>query len=182
VDKAIITVLLIIAGVVCVAFMFNGIYPAINRGSDAVVSMAAKVDDRIKSQINIVHAVSEYDPNDGVDYWNDINSNSDFDIFAWVKNVGDSRILAIEKCDIFFGEEGDFQRIAHDDYVDPGVWPYWQYTLEDSATDWGRGKTLKITIVFADSFTLGTTMSTGTTYLVKVIIPNGISDEIYFSL
>ena len=180
-DKAIITVLLIVAGVTCVVVMFNGIFPAITRGSDAVVSMASQVDDRIKSQVSIVHAVSEYDPNDAVDYWNDINSNGDFDIFAWVKNVGDSRILAVEKCDIFFGKEGDFQRISHDDYVDPGVFPYWQDTLEDSAGEWGRGKTLKINIVYADTFA-ASGMTAGTTYLVKVIIPNGISDEIYFSL
>ena len=113
-DKAIITVLLIIAGVVCVAFMFNAIYPAINRGSDAVVSMASVVDDRIKSRVDIVHAVSEYDPNNGPSFWNDTNSNSSFDIFAWVKNVGSSRILGVERCDVFFGEEGDFHRIPHE--------------------------------------------------------------------
>ena len=50
-DKAIITMMLIIAGIVCVSVMFNSIYPALNRGSDAVVSMASVVDDRIKSLI-----------------------------------------------------------------------------------------------------------------------------------
>ena len=179
-DKAIITVLLIIAGVVCVAFMFNGIYPAINRGSDAVVSMAAQVDERLKTQISIIHAVSEYDPNDAVDHWNDINSNGTFDIFAWVKNVGSSRILAVKKSDIFFGEEGNFRRITHQDYAG-GAKPYWQDTLEDNATEWGPGKTLKVTICYADDFD-SSGLSAGTTYLIKVIIPNGISDEIYFSL
>jgi len=179
-DKAIITVLLIIAGVVCVTFMFNGIFPAINRGSDAVVSMAAQVDDRIKSQVSIVHSTSEYDPNDAVDHWNDVNSNGTFDIFAWVKNVGDSRILAVERCDVFFGAEGNFQRISHEDYAG-GLKPYWQDTLQDSASEWGRGKTLKITIRYANNF-VESGLSAGTTYLVKLIIPNGISDEIYFSL
>ncbi|MDD5093381.1 MAG: hypothetical protein PHV74_03240 [Dehalococcoidia bacterium] len=178
-DKAIITVLLIIAGVVCVTVMFNGIFPAITKGSDAVVSMASQVDDRIKSQVSIVHAVSEYDP-DSPGEWNDVNGNGSFDVFAWVKNVGDSRILAVNGCDVFFGAEGNFQRISHDDYVSSGF-PYWQDTIEDTATEWGRGETLKITIVFADSFA-SSGMAAGTTYLMKVIIPNGISDEIYFSL
>ncbi len=181
-DKAIITMLLVIAGVVCVSFMFNSIYPAINRGSDAVVSMASVVDDRIKSQVNIIHAASEYDPNDGADHWNDINSNGHFDIFVWVKNVGTSRIMVPENSDIFFGEEGDFQRVPHDDY-DSGA-PYWQYTIEDSAEDWTRSETLKMNLVYTESISnfTETGLSTSTTYLVKMIIPNGIADEIYFSL
>ena len=178
-DKAIITVLLIIAGVVCVAFMFNAIYPAINRGSDAVVSMSAVVDDRIKSRVEIVHAVSEYDPNNGPSFWNDTNSNSTFDIFAWVKNVGTSRILGVERSDIFFGEEGDFVRVPHEDYAS-GVKPYWQDSLEDSADEWGPGKTMKVTIVHSGSYG-GSGLSTDTTYRVKLIIPNGITDEVYLS-
>ncbi len=179
-DKAIITVLLVIAGVVCVSFMFNAIYPAVNRGSAAVVSMSSAVDDRIKSQVNVIHAVTEYDPNDGVDNWNDMNSNTEFDIYAWIKNVGTSRILAIEQCDIFFGKEGDFQRIKHEDYAS-GSMPYWQDTLEDSVTEWGPNKTLKINIMYDEDYATSG-LATNTTYLLKVIIPNGITDEIYFSL
>jgi hypothetical protein len=182
-DKAIITVLLIISGVVCVTVMFNGILPAISRGSDSVASMAAQVDDRIKSQVGIVQAVSEYDPNDVVDHWNDVNANGKFDIFAWVKNVGDSRILGYENCDVFFGTEGNFERIPNATFVtgEPKPYPYWQGTVEDTSIDWGRGQTLKITISYADTFALSG-VTTGTTYRVKVILPNGISDEIYLSL
>jgi archaeal flagellar protein FlaG len=179
VDKAIITVLLIIAGVVCVSFMFNAIYPAINRGSDAVVSMTSVVDDRIKTQVDVIHTVSEYDPNNGPSFWNDTNSNSTFDIFAWVKNVGTSRILGVEQSDIFFGTAGDFERIPHEDYA-AGVKPYWQDSLEDSTTEWGPGKTMKVTIVHSGSYG-GSGLSDNTTYLVKLIIPNGISDETYVS-
>lgn len=179
-DKAIITVLLIIAGVVCVAFMFNSIYPAVNRGSDAVVTMASQVNDRIQSNVSIVHVVTEYDPNDEVDHWNDVNSNGTFDIIAWAKNVGTSRIIGVEQCDVFFGEEGNFQRIPHQDYAG-GSKPYWQDTLEDSADDWSPGKTMKLTVVYADSFA-ASGLATNTTYRFKLIIPNGICDEIYFSL
>lgn len=179
-EKAIITVLLIVAGVVCVAVMFNGIFPAINSGSDAVVSMASKVDDRIQSQVDIIHATSEYNPDDTVNHWNDINGNGTFDILAWVKNVGSTRILGVDESDVFFGEDGDFQRVPYVDYAN-GVKPYWEYTLEDGATQWGPGDTLALTIVYADDFN-SSGLTAGTTYLLKMIIPNGISDEIYFSL
>ncbi len=43
-DKAITTALLILAGVVCMIFMFNTVYPMINRSSQAMVSMAEKID------------------------------------------------------------------------------------------------------------------------------------------
>ena len=178
-DKAIITVLLIIAGVACVAFIFNSVYPAITRGSDAVVSMADRIDDRIRSQVNIIHAVSEYDPN-APGNWTDINTNGDFDIFAWVKNVGTTRILTPRRSDVFFGREGSFQRIPHDDFVDPGVWPYWQYVVEDTGGEWVSARTLKITIVYADDWATSG-LSPGVAYRVKIILPNGISDEIYFS-
>ena len=178
-DKAIITVLLIVAGVVCVTFAFNAIYPAVSRGSDAVLTMADAVGDKIKTQVEIIHAASEYDPDDAVDHWNDVNSNSTFDIFAWVKNIGTSRILGIKECDIFFGEEGDFRRIPHEDYAG-GSKPYWEYTLEDGADDWASGKTLKITIVYASSYA-SSGLSADTTYLIKFITPEGISDEINFS-
>lgn len=179
-DKAITTLLLIVAGVVCVAFIFNGVYPAITKGSSAVAGMATTVNERIKSRISIIHAVSEYDPNDSVDYWNDVNANNKFDIFAWVKNVGKSRILAPENCDVFFGKEGNFRRIPYVDYAG-GSLPYWEYTIEDNGGEWGPARTLKITVVYADDFN-SSGLETGVTYLIKVIIPNGISDEIYFSL
>ena len=57
-DKAITTALLIIAGVVCMIFVFNSVYPMINRSSAAMVSMAETVDERMKSRINIVHAAN----------------------------------------------------------------------------------------------------------------------------
>ncbi len=178
-DKAIITVLLIIAGVTCVAVLFGSVYPAITRGSDAVVSMSAQAGDRIKSHVSIVHVVSEYDPNDGVDSWNDMNSSGTFDIYVWAKNVGTSRILGVEGCDVFFGEEGDFKRITHEDFAG-AVKPFWQDTLEDSATEWGPGTTMKLTVVYSDNYA-GSGLSADTTHLLKLIIPNGISDEVYFS-
>ena len=157
-DKAITTTLLILAGVVCMVFIFNSAYPMINRSSQAMVSMADKVDDRMQSRISIVHAA---------------NSADRKTIYIWVKNVGSSRIVDIGQSDVFFGLETDFERIP---YVDDagGNYPSWTYDIEND-TEWKTSGTLKITITYSVDPGVGT-------YFVKIVIPNGISDEYYFSM
>ena len=135
-----------------------------------MVSVAGKLDDRLKSQIEIVHAAGELDK-DGV--WQDTNEDGDFDVFIWVKNVGASSIGAIEASDVFFGKQGDFSRIP---YIGDagGSFPRWDYSLEND-TDWRPTATLKITIHYSAPLS-------SDTYFTKVIIPNGISDEYVFSM
>ena len=157
-DKVVTTALLVVAGMVCAIFLFNSVYPMVNRSSQAMISTAEKIDERMQSRINIVHAASE--------------SNRQT-VYIWVKNVGSSRILSIEESDIFFGQEGNFVRVP---YVDDagGSYPQWAYTIENQ-TEWRTGATVKFTISYdADP-------GTGT-YYAKVVIPNGISDEYYFSM
>jgi len=158
VDKAITTALLIVAGVICMIFIFNSVYPMVNRSSQAMVSMADTIDDRMKSRINIVHAA---------------NSADRQTVYLWAKNIGSSRIVSIEESDVFFGQEDDFARIP---YVDDagGSYPRWAYTLEND-TEWRNGATLKITISYDSD-------PGAATYYAKVVIPNGISDEYYFSM
>ena len=157
-DKAITTALLIIAGVVCMIFVFNSVYPMINRSSQAMVSMAEQVDERMKSRINIVHAA---------------NSSNRTSVYLWVKNVGTQRIVDIKASDLFFGQEYDFERIPYTDDAGGG-YPRWTYTLEND-TEWKTSATLKITITYSADPGAGT-------YYSKFIIPNGISDEYYFSM
>ncbi len=157
-EKAVTTALLIIAGVVCMIFIFNSVYPMVNRSSHAMVSMAETIDERMQSHINIVHAT---------------NSSDLKTIYIWVKNVGTTRIVDIDETDVFFGLETNFARIP---YVDDagGGYPQWAYTIEND-TEWKTSATLKITITYSVA------QSTGT-YYIKVIIPNGIEDEYYFSM
>ena len=157
-DKAVTTALLIIAGVVCMIFVFNSVFPMVNRSSQAMVSMADTIDERMKSRINIVHAA---------------NSANRQTVYLWVKNVGSSRIVTIEESDVFFGQEDDFSRVP---YIDDagGSYPRWEYTLEND-TEWLSSATLKITITYDADPGAGT-------YFAKVIIPNGVSDEYYFSM
>lgn len=157
-DKAVTTALLIIAGVVCMIFVFNSVYPMVNRSSSAMVSMAETIDDRMKSRINIVHAA---------------NSADRQTIYLWVKNVGTSRIVNVENSDVFFGPSDNFSHVPY--VTDAGdSYPRWEYTLEN-ATEWVTSATLKITITY--NYDPGTG-----TYFAKVIIPNGISDEYFFSM
>ena len=157
-DKAVTTALLIIAGVVCMIFVFNSVYPMLNRSSQAMVSMAEQVDERMKSRINIVHAA---------------NSADRTSVYLWVKNVGTQRIVNIDESVLFFGQSDNFSRIS---YVDDagGSYPSWAYGIEND-TEWKTSATVNITINY------DTDPGTGT-YYIKMVIPNGISDEYYFSM
>ena len=157
-DKAITTVLLIIAGVVCMIFVFNSVYPMVNNSSQAMVSMAEQVDERMKSRINIVHGAS---------------SSNRTSVYLWIKNIGTQRIVGIDDCDLFFGQETDFQRIPYQE--DAGTsYPRWEFELEND-TLWQTSATLKITITYESDPGAGT-------YYAKFIIPNGVSDEFYLSM
>jgi hypothetical protein len=157
-DKAITTALLIVAGVICIIFVFNSVYPMINRSSDAMASMAQTVDERMKSRINVVHTASSADREE---------------VYIWIKNVGAQRIDAVESSDLFFGLEGNFDRIPYTGDAG-GNKPYWDFTLVNDDM-WETSATLKITVYYDSDPGQGT-------YFVKFIIPNGISDEFYFSM
>jgi len=158
VDKAITTALLIIAGVVCMIFIFNSVYPMINRSSEAMTSMAEQVDERMKSRINIVHAA---------------NNSTRTVVYLWIKNVGTQRILAVEESDLFFGQEDDFERVPY--LTDAGSdYPRWSFELEND-TEWRTSATIKVTVTYDSDPGAGT-------YFAKFIIPNGIYDEFYFSM
>jgi len=94
VDKVIVTVMLIIGGIVASFAVFNGIYPAVERSGEAITSASDAMNDRIRSDIEIIQ----------------VNDNSTT-IDAWVKNVGTSDIDGIENSDIFFGPSGSYSRI-----------------------------------------------------------------------
>lgn len=157
-DKAITTALLIIAGVVCMIFVFNSVYPMINRSSQAMSSMAETVDERMKSRINIVHAA---------------NSANRTEVYLWIKNIGDQRILEVEKSDLFFGPEDDFDLIPNTANAG-GLYPQWDFELVND-DQWETSATVRITITYNDD-------PGADTYFAKFIIPNGISDDFYFSM
>ncbi len=60
-DKAIMTTMLIVISMVMGVLLFNAAYPAIIESNDAMTSMTSRADEKLKSQITIVHSVGELD-------------------------------------------------------------------------------------------------------------------------
>ncbi|MBZ0275989.1 MAG: hypothetical protein K8I60_07590 [Anaerolineae bacterium] len=169
-DKTITTALFIVISMVMALMLFNIAYPAIIQGGDAITSMADRAEERMRSQIAVIHAAGELD---NAGWWQDTNGNGDFETFVWVKNVGAARITSIEQMDVFFGPEGNFSRIPHQSQAG-GAYPFWTEELEN-ADAWTPTATLKISIHY--QFPL-----TSNRYFVKVIIPNGVWDEFFLSM
>ena len=154
-DKVIATILLIIAAVVGVGLVVNISLPAISRSSSAILSGAGKIDERIQTQISIIHATG-----DAID-----NTKA----HIWVMNIGAARITALDNCAIHFGREGivtDFVYDAEGD--DPPCWSY------EPSGDWELMDTVK--------FTINNDAALSGTYLFKIATPNGVPDEHYFSI
>lgn len=169
-DKAITTAMLIVISMVLSIMLFNVAYPAVVEGGDAITSMAGRTQDQMLSQIRIIHAAGELD---SAGWWQDTNGNGQFDVFIWVKNVGDTRINALEQLDVFFGPEGNFARIPHED-AGSGSLPVWSWTIEN-ALEWTPTATLKITVRYNLPLTTGR-------YFIKVITPNGVEDSTFLGL
>jgi flagellar protein FlaG len=150
--------MLTIASIVAIVAVVNAVLPSVSRTSGALISASNVVEERIASQVEVVHATGQ---------------DADPDAEVWVKNTGASTIGALDRVDVFFGPDGDFQRIPQGD---PGCTvPCWEYTIEN-ATTWEPTATLHIT-VHADS-----DLAAGTTYYVKVVTPNGIADSKFFTV
>ena len=167
--------LLTIAGVIAAIAIMNAIYPAVTRSSSALTAASSTVDERIKTNIEIVHVVGELS---STSTWVDTNSNNLFDFFAWVKNVGDARVVAVDETDVFFGQPGGIERVPYTD--DAGSsYPRWSYSIENG-NEWSRAATIKLVVTFDDGCP-SCSKSTGT-YFIKVVTPNGVSNEHYFSM
>ncbi len=167
--------MLTIAGVASIAAIINAIFPVVSRTAGSIATSSANVDDRLRSDIEIIHAVGELNSGGA---FADTNANGRFEIFVWVKNVGDTRILSLDEIDVFVGQIGSFARIPHEIELQAGVYPRWSHDVEgqDNDTEWNPKRTLKIAIDYDTS-----TQSQGN-YDIKVTIPNGITDEYFFSM
>jgi hypothetical protein len=155
-DKIIVTVMLIIAGLTAAFAVFNSVYPAVQRSGQSMSDAADDISDRITSRIEVIQVGA--------------NNSS---VEAWVKNVGTSRILGIGNSDIFFGTDGNISIIPFED--EESSPPYWSYQLEGDNTQWSQAVTNRITIHLAAPLDPDV-------YLFKMVLPNGNSDETSFSL
>jgi flagellar protein FlaG len=147
-----------VAGIVAVVAVINAVLPSVDRTSGALTSTASVIDDRLGSQVEIVHATGE-----------DGGTVAD----VWAKNVGSTIIRPLDKMDLFFGPEGQFVRIPYGG--ESCTAPCWEYDLEND-TDWKPTATLHIIIHLEDA------LATDTVYYAKIVAPNGSSDAKYFTV
>lgn len=148
--------MLIIGAVIASLVLVNGLYPIIGRSNDAVIAISGQVNDRLQTDIRIIQV-----------------SDSATEIDFWVKNVGTVDILAVENCDIFYGPEDNFARVVYAASGPP--YPYWSYEYEGTNTKWQTAGTIHVTIYVSPAPSAGT-------YMLKVVLPNGISHATTFGI
>lgn len=151
--------MLTIASIVAIVAVVNSVLPSVGRTSGALVSASSVVEDRISSQIQIVHATGQ---------------NGNPEATVWAKNIGSAAVDPLSRVDVFFGPTGNFQRIPQGAAGCSA--PCWEYTLENGTGTWEQTSTLRVTIHN------GSNLATGTTYYVKVVTPNGITDSKFFTV
>jgi len=161
--EAISAAIITIASVIAAAGFITTVYPSIIEAGAPVIASTHTLDDRIKTDITIIH---------------EANNSGGTEVYIWIKNVGNNQIPSslIDNSDLFFGEQGDFMWIAYNGtrYVSSS----WNYTIENSGNNkWGQGETIKVTINTTDN-----PVTSGKEYFVKFIMYNGVSDDDYFTV
>ena len=169
-DKSITTALFIIISMIMALMLFNVAYPAIQEGGQAITGMTNRAEARLRTDLTIIHAAGEVDSNSN---WVDTNSNGLFDVFIWLKNTGESRIIALDDLDVFFGQEGAFVRLPHEGTAGSS-YPRWSWQLENTS-EFQPGSTLRLTIQYQ--------MNPGSgRYYAKVSTSEGIAAEYFLGM
>jgi hypothetical protein len=153
-DKAIITVLLIIGGMTATLAIITGIMPAVNQGQSAIASAANKASERIESRIQVIQV-----------------SASGNEVHAWIKNTGTTTIVDIPHSNIFLGSDDSYEMITSGG----STTPYWAYSLLGGAATWRPAETIAITVFLPSAIS-------SNTYSFKMVVPNGVAGETTFSV
>jgi len=153
-DKVLVTALLTMAAVVAAVMVINTMLPALGSGGSSVLSSSSAASEQLKTSIDII-AVHTDSPT----------------VYVWIKNVGATNILAIDKADVFLQTPSDFIRMS---YNDGGGDNTWRYDIAEGESTWKPGNTLEVTIT-SESALSGD-------YVVKFATYNGVSDEESFSV
>ena len=151
-DKIIVTALLVVAGVISSVAVFKNLYPVVTQSTEAMAGMERRTDERMKSQVQILHAAT-----------------SGSNIVLWVKNVGSVRNIGVDSSDLFFGPQGNYARMPFGSGT-----PHWGYEIENGGVDWNPTMTIKVTIYSYGAPAPGR-------YFIKFVLPNGVADETFFS-
>ena len=149
------TALLLIASVIAATALINAVLPAANKSSGALLAANSVAADRIKTDIEIIHASG--------------NDTSD-KITLWVKNIGTKNIAPISASDVILTTPSDVLRLP---YVSGCTSECWDYSIEGSGSDWKQSVTVK--------FTLLTSVTTGV-YTITLSVVNAVSAVKDFSV
>jgi archaeal flagellar protein FlaG len=155
------TAILIIAAVVAVVALINGVFPSIYQMSGSITSVSDASNDRMKTEIKIICESS---------------NQTDHSLNVYVKNTGDQKITVanIVKSDIYYGIGDAMERCSRDGA--PGA--AWAHSIEGGNGDatWDPGETLDLWLQTAShDFNLPGQR-------IKIILYNGVGDEATFTL
>jgi flagellar protein FlaG len=155
------TAILIIAAVIAVVALINGVFPSIYQVSGSMTTVSDASNDRMKTEIKII--------------WESANP-TDHSLNVYLKNTGDQKIAAanIAKSDVYFGTADAMERCSRDGSSGAA----WTSSFEggNGDTTWDPGETLNVWIQTAShDFN-----SPG--QRVKIVLYNGVGDEATFTL
>ena len=156
-EKVIATTLMVIASVVAAMALINAVLPALGKSSSALATANKKAAERIRTDIDVVHATGD----------------TSGTITVWVKNVGDQVIRSVKDSDVIITKPAAAGGVKRLSYVSGCSSECWDFTIEDSGSDWTTAATVK--------FTLTTSVTSGS-YSVSVAAPNGVTADKDFSV
>ena len=81
--------------------------------------------------------------------------------------------------DLFLGTAGNFTSIPHESEVESTVYPRWGFQIENGEAEWAPRATVLMSVIYNSP---PDPIPAQGTYDVKVITPNGVSDEQFFSM
>ena len=155
-DKVIVTALLVIGAVTAAVVSITTIAPAVSASSQATATAAHEASSRILTSIEIIAVTS---------------NSAGTTVDAWVKNVGATPILAIQKSDVFIITPGTrFEAMTHAPSGDNS------WMEQPPGSPWNRGDTLHLGITLA----AGAPLAVGD-HTLRISTPNGVTAEKFFS-
>jgi hypothetical protein len=160
-EKPLSMLLLTLGGFIAAAVLLATVFPAITRTGNAIASERSAIGEQSLQEIAVANALSELD---GTGTWQDTDTDTYFDIWAWVNNIGSVTLLDIDDLDVFVHTTGTSARIPHTSDA-ANTYPQWSAAVEGGG-EWVVDATLKITIHYSGTVTPGT-------FTIEAVTPEG---------
>jgi flagellar protein FlaG len=155
------TAILIIAGVIAVVALINGVFPSIYQMSGSMTTVSDASNDRMKTEIKII-----------CESGNPLNHS----LNVYLKNTGDQKITAahIGMSDVYFGTGTAMEKCSSDGSSGAN----WTCSIAggNEDTTWDPGETLNLWL----QTTSHDFNAPG--QRVKIVLYNGVGDEATFTL